>query len=163
MSDPIEILERRLKAVLDQEATTTGLHFFCQIGGYDDPLGIITFQVSGSGKALLSWRREDDDVDLWTLQFSDEDYHQFVRLLMTHRFWTASPPRRGRDEDDEINIHLRLSAQDIGTYKGVQFWNSEVHDYQVLRKVMEPLCKLIQSISYDEISDEVLDEILPSS
>lgn len=159
MSDPIEILERRLKAVLDQKAATRGLHFFCQIGGYDDELGIITLQVSGSGQVLLSWRTNPDDVDLWTLQFTDEDYHQFIRLFMTYRFWMTSPPRRGRD-GDELNVHLRVSAQDVGTYKGVQFWSGDLEDYRVLRRLVTPLGKLIQNISRDAITDADLDVLL---
>ena len=162
MSDPIEILERRLRAVLDREATTKGLHFFCQIGGYDEEIGIITFQVSGSGQVLLSWRTDPDEVDLWTLQFTDQDYHQFIRLFMTYEFWTASPPRRGRD-DDEVNVHLHISAQDIGTYQSVQFWSGDMDSFPVLRKLVTPLCKLIQSISYDTITDDDFSELLPSS
>lgn len=159
MSDPIEILERRLEAVLDQKATTKGLHFFCQIGGYDDELGIITLQISGSGQVLLSWRHDYDDVDLWTLEFTDEDYHQFIRLFMTHRFWTASPSRRKR-EDGETNVHLRVSAQDVGTYEGIQFWSDDMDNYRVLRKLITPLGKLIQNISRDTITDSDLDRIL---
>lgn len=159
MSDPIEILERRLQAVLDQKATPKGLHFFCQVGGYDDDLGMVTLQLSGSGKALLSWRHDFEDVDLWTTQFTDEDYHQFIRLFLTHRFWTVSPSRRDR-EGDEINVHLRVSAQDIGTYQGVQFWSDDLDKYRVLRKLITPLGKLMQNISHYEISDEEFAPIL---
>lgn len=162
MSDPIEILERRLGAVLAKRATPLGLHFFCQIGGYDDELGIITLQVSGSGNVLLSWRTGPEDIALWTLQFTDEDYHQFIRLFMTYPFWNTSPPRRGRydDDDDEVNIHIRVSAQDVGTYKGVQFWSGDLDKYRLLKKLVTPLCKLIQSISRDAITDEELAPIL---
>ncbi len=159
MSDPIEILERRLKAVLDRKATTRGLHFFCQIGGYDDPLGIITFQLSGSGQVLLSWRQGPEEVDLWTLQFTDEDYHQFIRLFLTYPFWKTSPPRRGR-EDDELNVHVRISAQDVGTYQGVQFWSGDLDEYRMLRKLIVPLCKLIQNVSHDTITDDDFKELL---
>lgn len=159
MSDPIEILERRLQAVLDDEATTRGLHFFTQIGGYDDEIGIITLQVSGSGKTLLSWRQNRDDVDLWTIQFTDADYHQFIRLYMTHRFWTVNPTRR-EPEDGEINVHLRVAAQDVGTYKGIQFWSGDLDDYRVLRKLVTPLGKLIENVSHGEISESTLDPVM---
>lgn len=159
MSDPIEILERRLKAALEKQATTKGLHFFCQVGGYDDPTGIITFQLSGSGQALLSWRQGTDDIDLWTLQFTEQDYHQFIRLFLTYPFWTVNPPRRDREED-EINVHLRVSAQDVGTYKGLQFWSGDTDEYRVLGKLIVPLCKLIQNISHDTITDADLDRLL---
>ena len=159
MSDPIEILERRLEAVLAKEAATRGLHFFCQIGGYDDDLGIITLQVSGLGQVLLSWRTSPEDVDLWTLEFTDEDYHQFLRLLMRYRFWTTKPPRRAR-EGEELNVHLRISAQDVGTYKGVQFWSGDLQEYRVLRRLVTPLSKLIQNISRDSITDDDLDALL---
>ncbi len=159
MSDPIEILERRLNAVLDQEASTKGLHFFCQIGGHDTDLGIITLQVSGSGNALLSWRHDYENVDLWSLRFTDEDYHQFLRLFLTHRFWTLNPSRRDR-EGDELNVHLRVSAQDVGTYEGIQFWSDDMDEYRVLRKLITPLGKLIQNISHEEITDDDLQAIL---
>lgn len=159
MSDPIQILERRLEAVLDRKATPRGLHFFCQIGGYDDELGIITMQVSGSGQVLLSWRQSADDVDLWTLEFTDEDYHQFIRLFMTYRFWTLNPTRRG-PEDDETNVHLRVSAQDVGTYKGIQFWSGDMEEYRLLRKLVTPLCKLIVNISRDSITESDLEQLI---
>lgn len=160
MSDPIEILERRLKAVLDHQATTRGLHFFCQLGGYDDELGIVTLQVSGSGNLLLSWRRSPDDVDLWNLKFTDEDYYQFVRLFMTFPFWSASPIRRGRN-GEEMNIHLRISAQDIGTHQSLQFWSGDMEEFPVLKTLLTPLIKLIQSISRDVLTDEDLSRVLP--
>lgn len=160
MSDPIEILERRLKAVLREQSTTRGLHFFCQLGGYDDELGIVTLQISGSGQVLLSWRRGPDDIELWTQRFSDEDYHQFIRLFMTHPFWTANPARRGRDED-ETNIHIRISAQDVGTYQGVQFWSDDMAEFPVLRKLLVPLMKLVQNISRDTLTEDDLDKIFP--
>ncbi len=159
MSDPKEILERRLKAVLNNNAATRGLHFFCQLGGYNQDLGIITFQVSGSGQALLSWRHSPDDVDLWTLQFTEQDYHQFIRLFMTYPFWTVTPPRRTREEG-EINVHIRVSAQDVGTYQGIQFWSGHLDDYRVLRKLVTPLCKLMQNISYETITDEDLQQLI---
>ena len=158
MSDPIEILERRLKAVLDHQATTRGLHFFCQLGGYDDDLGIVTLQVSGSGKLLLSWRHGPDDIDLWNMTFTDEDYYQFIRLFMTYPFWSASPPRRGR-EGEEMNIHMRISAQDIGTHQGLQIWSSDLKEYPVVQKLLTPLMKLVQNITHEELTDEDLDRV----
>ena len=159
MSDPIEILERRLQAVLDEEATTRGLHFFCQLGGFDDPLGLVTMQVSSTGTVLLSWRLDEEDVSLWTLQFTDDDYHQFIRLFLTYPFWTVSPPRRKR-QDNELNVHLRVSAQDVGTFKGIQFWHRDMADHRVLRKLLMPLAKLIQSISRDTLTDEHLSRVM---
>lgn len=158
MSDPIEILERRLRAVLDKKATTRGLHFFCQLGGYDDELGIVTLQLSGSGNLLLSWRRGPDDVDLWNLKFNDEDYYQFVRLFMTYPFWSASPARRSR-RGEEMNVHLRVSAHDIGTHQGLQFWSDDLDAFPVLRDLLLPLLKLMQAISRDELTDADLDRI----
>lgn len=159
MSDPIEILERRLRAVLERTATTRGLHFFCQLGGYDDDLGIVTLQVSGAGNLLLSWRRGPDDVDLWNLKFTDEDYYQFVRLFMTFPFWSASPQRRGR-KGEEMNIHLRISAQDIGTHQGLQFWSNDLAEFPVLKDLLTPLMKLVEAISHGSITDDDLARVL---
>ncbi len=160
MSDPIEILVRRLNAVLTGESTTQGLHFFCQLGGYDDDLGIITMQVAGSGKTLISWRTDPEEVELWTYQFTDEDYRQFLRLFLKFPFWSASPARRGR-RDDETNIHLRISAQDIGTHQGLQFWSDDMVEFPVLKKVMEPLTRLIHHLTLEQIPRDELDAIFP--
>lgn len=161
MSDPIEILERRLRAVLDRDASTQSLHFFFQLGGFDDDLGIITLQVSGSGNLLLSWRTSPDDVELWTLQFTDADYDQFIRLFLSYPFWKHAPARRGREEG-ETNIHLRISAQDVGTYQGAQFWSGDLEQSRTLRTLVTPLCKLIINISRDEISPDELAHLMIS-
>ena len=160
MSDPIEILERRLNAVLTGESTTEGLHFFCQLGGYDDELGIVTLQVSGSGKVLVSWRTDPEEVDLWTYQFSEEDYRQLIRLFLKFPFWAANPGRRSR-RGEETNIHLRVSANDKGTHQGLQFWSEDMLEFPILKKVLVPLTRLIVHLSHEEIPQEELDLIFP--
>ncbi|RAL22961.1 hypothetical protein DL240_08705 [Lujinxingia litoralis] len=150
MSDPIEILERRLKAVLDREQDTAGLHFFCQIGGNYDDLGIVTLQISGAGRLLLSWRFDDESPELWSLTLSEQDTRRFIELLIAHPFWTVSPARRQRRED-ETNVHLRICDQTVATYKGVQFWTGDLKEFPILRTLTGRICRIIDRVSDGEI------------
>lgn len=151
MSDPIEILERRLKAIRDKEQGTEGLHFFCQIGGSNDEMGIITLQISGKGRLLLSWRQDAEDSELWSLQLQDSDCHKLAMLFLEHPFWQASPLRRPR-RAQETNIHLRICDQEAGTYNGLQFWSADMDEFPVLRDLMRRLGRLIRTVSEDEIT-----------
>ena len=151
MSDPIEILERRLISVRDQEQEPSGLHFFCQIGGRNDELGIITLQVSGQGRLLLSWRQDEDESELWSLQLLDEDCRKLAALFLEYPFWNASVPRRPR-KGQETNFHLRICDHEAGNYNGVQFWSGDMDDFPVLRDLMRRLGRLIRKVSGDEIS-----------
>ncbi|RDV38701.1 hypothetical protein DV096_07800 [Bradymonadaceae bacterium TMQ3] len=159
MSDPIEILERRLKAVLDREQDTTGLHFFCQIGGNYDDLGIVTLQISGAGRLLLSWRLDDESPDLWSLTLSEDDTRRFIAMLLEHPFWTASPARRPR-RDEETNVHFRICDQTVATYKGVQFWSGDFDEFPVLRTLTWRICRIIDRVSEGEID---LDDLQAAS
>ncbi|MFU8802819.1 MAG: hypothetical protein ACNA8W_03320 [Bradymonadaceae bacterium] len=158
MSDPIEILERRLKLVRDQEQDTQGLHFFCQIGGSNDELGIITLQISGKGRLLLSWRQDDGESDLWSVQLQSADRSKLAALLLEHPFWSASPARRSR-RGRETNIHLRVCDQEAGNYNGLQFWTGDMDEYPVLRDLMRRLGRLIRNVSNDEITWNELEKL----
>ncbi|MBA2663840.1 MAG: hypothetical protein H0U74_16245 [Bradymonadaceae bacterium] len=157
MSDPIEILERRLKSTLTQQQDPRGLHFFCQVGGSYDALGIVTLQISGNGRALLSWRQEDDS-DLWSLQLDPSDMLKFHGLLLANPFWSVTPARRPR-QGEEINVHLRVSDQVAGTYNGIQFWTNDLDAYPVLRQLMTRLSRLMRTLSEDVISFDELEKI----
>ncbi|MFW5967260.1 MAG: hypothetical protein ACOCV2_07060 [Persicimonas sp.] len=148
MSDPKEILNRRLDRVAE-DGKTRGLHFFCQIGGHDDPLGLTTLQIAGSGWTLLSWKRGDEQ-ELFSVELGEEDLVEFYAILREHPFWAASPSRRKREEG-ETNIHLRFADQGAGTYGALQFWEGDIDDYPVLRGLLAPLINLIRLISNDEI------------
>lgn len=148
MSDPKEILERRLEQVALTE-DTRGLHFFCQIGGHDDPLGLTTLQIAGSGWTLLSWKRGGEN-ELFSVELSEADLVKFYAILRTHPFWDASPSRRKRDEG-ETNIHVRFADQSAGTYSALQFWDGDLDEFPVLGHLLAPLVNLIRLIADDEI------------
>ena len=152
MSDPIELLERRVQSVVTQKDSTFGLHFFCQIGGRYDERGIITLQVSGSGWALLSWRQVDE-TDMYSFQLRDEDMMRLYEVCLEHPFWRASPKRRSRREH-EINYHFRVSDQAAGTCNGIQFWSDDMDEFGVLRTLVDRLLRLIKLLSDDEIPTE---------
>ena len=158
MSDPKEILKRRLdRAIADED--TKGLHFFCQIGGRYLEQGMTTLQVSGSGWALLGWRSEDDRL-LYSVELEWADQKRLYEILYKNQFWEASPARRDRD-GDEKNVHLRLSDREAGTYSGLHFWDSEMSTFPVLQRLMNRVTELIQNISDGEIPFILSDSIEP--
>lgn len=152
MSDPIELLERRVQSVITQADNTFGLHFFCQIGGRYDERGIITLQVSGSGWALLSWR-SGDETDMYSFQLRDEDMKRLYTVVLEHPFWRASPKRRSR-RDHEINYHFRLSDQAAGTCNSMQFWTDDIDEFPVLGALIPRVLKLIDVLADEEIPTE---------
>ena len=81
MSDPSEILKRRLRAVIDGTQTPGGLHFFAQIGGPMHELGMTTLQVSGTGAVVLGWRQDDDRL-LYSYVLSNVDQMRFYTMLL---------------------------------------------------------------------------------
>lgn len=147
MSDPKEILERRLQAAVDDEETR-GLHFFCQVGGRDLAAGMTTLQVSGSGWTLLGWRNGDRELYSVDLSWSDQKF--LYELLLRYPFWDSSPARRD-GEEDEINVHLRFCDRDAGTYSSLHFWDSEMQDYPELEGLMLRISELVQNISGGDI------------
>lgn len=161
MSDPKEILERRLRQAL-QHRKTQGLHFFCQIGGRYLDSGMTTLQVSGSGWALLGWRN-DENRQLYSVELTWEDQKRLYDLLLEHSFWETSPARRDREED-EINVHLRLSDREAGTYSGIHFWDTEMEEFPQLKGLMWHISKLIQNISDADVPailEEALEDVEP--
>lgn len=149
MSDPIELLERRVQSVVAQKDNTFGLHFFCQVGGRYDGRGIITLQVSGSGWALLSWRK-DDETDMYSFQLRDEEMKRLYEVCLEHPFWRATPKRRSR-RSHEINYHFRLSDQAAGTCNGIQFWSDDMEEFPLLSALVRRLLRLIDALSDGEI------------
>ena len=150
MSDPVELLEKRIQSLLTGEAGANGLHFFCQIGGTDDEEhGITTLQISGNGWALLSWRAEET-ADMYSYLLSAEELKKFYGVITEFPFWSANPKRRTRN-GDEINVHVRISDQDAGTSNGIQFWSTDIADFPVLGRLLARIQKLNQVLSDDEV------------
>ena len=149
MSDPAEILKRRLESIFEGAKSAQGLHFFCQIGGALEESGMTTLQIAGEGWVLLSFK-QGEERDLYSVQLTERDYMRVYEILLKHAFWSASPQRRP-PEDDEVNIHLRLSDQHLGTWNGLQFWDGDMKEFPVLRELMYRLVRLIRAISKDGI------------
>lgn len=163
MSDPFELLERRLKNTVEQQEEPRGLHFFCQIGGSYDALGIVTLQVSGNGRTLLSWRQDDDDEDeednrLWSVQLSAADQIKFYKLLLANPFWRENPARRAR-RANEINIHLRISDQTAGNQNAIQVWSNDLEHNPVLSQLMARISRIMRAVSDDVLSFEELEKL----
>ena len=151
MSDPSEILKRRLQAIIDGEEPARGLHFFCQVGGTYHDYGMRTLQVSGQGHVLLGWREGDGERQLYSVQLLERDWKRFYQMLLDLPFWEKSPARRTRRDDDELNIHLRLSDQGAGTWNGLQFWAEDMKDFRVLRDLMYRLDRFSSAVSQGDI------------
>jgi hypothetical protein len=150
VSDPIELLERRIRSVVSGEENSRGLHFFCQIGGRDDVDGITTLQISGSGWALLSWRVEHE-TDMYSFQMNVLDLRRFYEVLHDYPFWSVTPRSRER-HDEEINIHMRVSDQRAGTSNGTQFWTHDMVEFSVLSELMKRVLRLVDLLSGGEVS-----------
>ena len=148
MSDPKEILERRLDRVVE-EHDTFALHFFFQIGAPQDIQGLTTLQVAGSGATLLSWRRADESK-LYSVQLSPDDHINLLKVLRQNPFWDASPARRMGTES-EVLLHLRLSDQAKGSHGALQFWDGDMDEFPVLTRLIHPLMRLIKRIGGDEV------------
>ncbi len=161
MSDPFELLERRLKSTVEQQEEPRGLHFFCQIGGSYDALGIVTLQVSGNGRTLLSWRKDeedDEDNQLWSVQLSASDQIKFYKLLIAHPFWRENLARRAR-RANEINIHLRFSDQTAGNQNAIQVWSNDLASNPVLSQLMARISRIMRAVSDDVLSFEELEKL----
>ncbi len=159
MSDPSEILKRRLQSVLDGVSDARGLHFFCQIGGTYHDYGMLTLQISGQGKLLLGWRRDDDEQELYSVQLLEQDYLRFYEMLLELPFWECTPPRRTRRDNEELNVHARLSDQSAGTWSGVQFWAQDMKEFPVLRQLMYRIERITMAISQGDIPYPDWDQI----
>ena len=161
MSDPSEILKARLSAVIRAEEDAGGLHFFCQIGGASQELGMTTLQVAGTGMTLLGWRRDDEDRLLYSFKLAARDQRRFYEMLLDLAFWECTiqrrPPRHG-----EMNIHMRLSDQRAGTWSGLQLWHEELADFPALQTLIYRLYRFIGSASEGEIPiPEWVDDLEP--
>ncbi|MEM1348420.1 MAG: hypothetical protein AAGI01_07700 [Myxococcota bacterium] len=150
MSDPSEILERRLRDVVEDGRDSRGLHFFCQIGGTYHPEGMITVQLSGTGWLLAGWKRQEE-MNLFSLRLSERDHTRLYEVLLEHPFWGLEPARRPRTYDDELNIHVRISDLQAGTWSGIQFWAEDMKEVPLLDDLMYRILRLVWIISDGEI------------
>ncbi len=150
MSDPFELLENRIENVVSGTGTFSGLHYFCQLGTQRDERGITTLQLSGSGRALLSWRSNEGNSDIYTYALDDSEMKDFYTLLKANPFWRQKPKRRSQ-KDDEVNVHMKISDNESGTYNGVQFWTNDLPEFPVLDTLIHRIEKLFAVMSEREI------------
>jgi hypothetical protein len=149
VSDPEELLERRLRQVIEEE-DSTGVHFFCQLGGRDDKLGMTTLQVSGSsGWTILGWRRGDEQK-MFNYRLDWDIRQHFYQMIAEHPFWGRSPTNRS-GEGEESNIHYRMSFQDDALYDAVHFWQNDMFAYPNLHELTRRIVSFINAISEEEL------------
>jgi hypothetical protein len=148
VSDPKELLDKRLRRVLDEE-DAKGVHFFCQIGGRDDELGMTTLQVSGSGWTILGWRRGDEQ-QLFNYRLDWEIQKHLYQMIADYPFWDRSPTNRS-SQGNESNIHFRMSFQDDALYDSVHFWQNDMFKYPNLHELTRRIVSFIETLSKEDI------------
>lgn len=156
MSEPIEVLIKRLTSIVRGRETAKGFHFFCQFGGKDWDEGVVTLQMSGTGWTLLSHRifdehGEEQDSTLYSVYLSARDMRAFVRILMEQPFWEFDTSRWER-EGEETNIHIRLADTGKAFAWGVQFWSGEMERQPSVSELMNTINLIIKTVSDDELS-----------
>ena len=110
MSEPIEVLHKRLMSISRGRETAKGFHFFCQIGSETWKGGLITLQISGTGWVLLSYRAfkaPPESSELHSCYLSTRDLRAFIQIVHKHPFWEFDTSRWD-PEPNETNIHFRL-------------------------------------------------------
>ena len=108
-----------------------------------------TLQVSGTGAVVLGWRQEEERL-LYSYVLSPTDLNRFYTMLMQLPFWETNTTRRS-GKHEEMNIHIRVSDQEAGTWNGVQCWHNDLDQYATISALLLRLYKLIGSLSDQEI------------
>lgn len=161
MSEPIEVLIKRLNSIAHGREAAKGFHFFCQVGSAGWPQGVLTLQISGTGWTLLSHRFFEEDnpeeIDqLYSVYLSGRDIRAFIRLLIKHPFWEFDASRWDC-EDGETNVHLRLADTGQGFAWGVQLWSRELERQPDAEALMQLINFIIDTVSDGELA---LDTVL---
>ncbi len=154
MSEPIEVLLKRLTAIHRGRETAKGFHFFCQVGGAHWKHGVTTLQLSGTGWVLASWRAgeaEQEDENLYSAYISTRDLRAFVKRLMDSPFWEMDQSRWERVAD-ETNIHLRLADTGKGFAWDVQVWSDERRKQRNLRDTLALVDLVLRTVSDGEVT-----------
>ena len=150
VSDPSEIIQNRLLAVIQGEQSAKGLHFFVQVGGAHHDYGMLTLQVSATGWVILGWRLGDDQA-LHSVQLPTRDQMRLYQVMLELPFWSANPLRRPKRHDQELNVHIRLADQAAGTWTGVQFWSEDLPEHPTLQAFMQRISRLAQAIGSPDL------------
>lgn len=149
MSEPIEVLNKRLASIVRGRETPKGFHFFCQIGSETWKGGMITIQISGTGWVLASARDEgaaEGESDLFSRYLSTRDLRAFVKVLQKHPFWKLDDSR-WEPEDDETNIHFRLMDTSKGFAWDTQIWSGERDRQSDLHELLKVVDLILYTVS----------------
>ncbi len=152
MSEPIEVLLKRLTAIARGRETSKGFHFFFQMGDASWHRGVITLQISGSGWTLLSQRTSDkaEGDRLYSAYLSTRDVRALVRILLENPFWELETGRWERREN-ETNIHFRLADTGEAFAWNLQIWSGEASAQPGLAKLLDIIRAVVSTVSEGEL------------
>ncbi|MEL6180343.1 MAG: hypothetical protein AAFS10_15380 [Myxococcota bacterium] len=149
MSEPIEVLNKRLASIARGRETAKGFHFFCQIGSEVWKGGMTTLQISGTGWVLISHRAQEvsaGDSELYSRYLSTRDLRAFIQVLQKHPFWDLDDAR-WEPEDDETNIHFRLMDTSQGFAWDTQIWSAERERQSDLHELLKVVDLILHTVS----------------
>jgi hypothetical protein len=152
VSEPIEVLEKRLTAISHGRETPKGFHFFCQVGARGWSGGVVTLQVSGTGWTLVSHRgplSEEDDI-LYSVYLAQRDVRALARKLLEHPFWKIDTSR-WEQQEGETNIHLRLADTGQAFAWSVQLWSGERRKQRLLNENLRLVEEIVKAVSGNQI------------
>lgn len=162
MSDPYELVERTIEQIIQQQASSDGVHFFLQVGGRYDDRGIVTLQISGSGWAFVS-KRDDDSVFTYSARLPKPYLFKVYSFLLHNPFWRVRVIRRKRlVKVNEANIHIRLSDQNKGVCNACQCWTTDLAASSTLSTVLNYLNELIRILSDGDVELDLSSQPIPS-
>lgn len=127
VSEPVEVLLKRLTAISRGRETPRGFHFFCQIGSAQWHAGVTTLQISGTGWVLVSHRPHgaaDFEDQLYSCYMSTRDLRAVVTVVLENPFWDLDTSRWD-PEGEETNVHMRLMDTGRGFAWDTQIWSGE--------------------------------------
>ncbi len=156
MSEPVEILIKRMTAIVRGRESAKGFHFFCQIGDKSWDKGVTTLQISGTGWTLLSRHAINDEGEeiedmLFSVYLSARDVRALVRILLDHPFWEFDTSRWER-KGEETNIHLRVADTGKAFAWGAQYWSSELDRQPRVRALMSTINLIVKTVSEGQIT-----------
>lgn len=152
MSEPIEVLEKRLTAISHGRETAKGFHFFCQIGARGWHGGVVTLQISGTGWTLVSLREPgSEEIDiLYSVYLAQRDLRALARKLLEQPFWKMDTSRWEPGED-ETNIHFRVADTGKSFAWSAQVWSGERRRQRILKENLQLVQTIISMVSENQI------------
>jgi hypothetical protein len=152
VSEPIEVLEKRLTAISHGRETAKGFHFFCQAGARGWEGGVVTLQISGTGWTLVSQRApgSEEDDSLYSVYLAQRDLRALSRKLLEQPFWKLDTSR-WEPTEDETNIHLRIADTGRAFAWSAQLWSGERRRQRILKENLTLVQTIVTMVSEGEI------------